>query len=219
MLEAGELGDVLHFRGRYLQEWGTTTADAWRFHKDDAGSGALGDLGAHVIDLARYLVGEISSVSASMRTFMDGREVDDAFEAVVDFESRALGTIEATRFAAGRKNAFSWEINGTKGSLAFDLERLNELHHSDGTKGFRTILVSEADHPFWEWWWPHGHMIGWEHSFVHEIHHLLTAIAGDGDVAPHGATFEDGYRAAEVCDAIVRSSESGRREDVLFRGA
>ena len=219
MLEAGDLGDVLHFRGRYLQEWGTTTADAWRFHKDDAGSGALGDLGAHVIDLARYLVGEISSVSASVRTFMDGREVDDAFEAVVDFEGRALGTVEATRFAAGRKNAFSWEINGTKGSLAFDLERLNELHHSDGTKGFRTILVSEADHPFWEWWWPHGHMIGWEHSFVHEIHHLLTAIAGNGDVAPHGATFEDGYRAAEVCDAIVRSSESGRREDVRFRGA
>jgi len=219
MLEAGDLGDVLHFRGRYLQEWGTTTADAWRFHKDDAGSGALGDLGAHVIDLGRYLVGEISSVSASLRTFMDGREVDDAFEAVVEFEGRALGTIEATRFAAGRKNAFSWEINGTKGSLAFDLERLNELHHSDGTKGFRTILVSEADHPFWEWWWPHGHMIGWEHSFVHEIHHLLTAISGDGDVAPHGATFEDGYRAAEVCDAIVRSSESGRREDVLFRGA
>ncbi len=162
MLEAGELGDVLHFRGRYLQEWGSTTADAWRFHKGEAGSGALGDLGAHVIDLARYLVGEIASVSASMRTFMEGREVDDAFESVVEFEGRALGTLEATRFAAGRKNAFSWEINGTKGSLAFDLERLNELQHSDGTSGFRTILVSEADHPFWEWWWPHGHMIGWE---------------------------------------------------------
>jgi len=137
------------------------------------------------------------------------REVDDAFEAVVDFESRALGTIEATRFAAGRKNAFSWEINGTKGSLAFDLERLNELHHSDGTKGFRTILVSEADHPFWEWWWPHGHMIGWEHSFVHEIHHLLTAIAGDGNVAPHGATFEDGYRVACLVDAVLESHRNG----------
>ena len=92
-----------------------------------------------------------------------------------------------------------------------------ELQYSQGTTGFRTILVSEADHPFWEWWWPHGHMIGWEHSFVHEIHHLLTAIAGDGDVAPHGATFEDGYRAAEVCDAIVRSSETGRREVVAYR--
>jgi predicted dehydrogenase len=217
MLEAGELGDVLHFRGRYLQEWGTTTADAWRFHKDEAGSGALGDLGAHVIDLARYLVGDISTVSASTATFMSGREVDDAFEAVVEFDGRALGTIEATRFAAGRKNALSWEINGTKGSLAFDLERLNELQHSDGTKGFRTILVTEADHPFWQWWWPHGHIIGWEHTFVHEIHHLLTAIAGKGSVAPHGATFEDGYRAAEVCDAVLRSGESGSREAISYR--
>jgi predicted dehydrogenase len=217
MLEAGELGDVLHFRGRYLQEWGTTTADAWRFHKDEAGSGALGDLGAHVIDLARYLVGEIASVSATTRTFMAGREVDDAFEAVVEFDGQAVGTIEATRFAAGRKNAFSWEINGTRGSLAFDLERLNELQHSDGTKGFRTILVTEADHPFWQWWWPHGHIIGWEHTFVHEIHHLLTAIAGGSEVAPHGATFEDGYRAAEVCDAIVRSAESGARQQVTYQ--
>ena len=96
MLEAGELGDVLHFRGRYLQEWGTTTDDAWRFHKGEAGSGALGDLGAHVVDLARYLVGEITTVSATTRTFMPGREVDDAFEAVVEFEGQALGTIEAT---------------------------------------------------------------------------------------------------------------------------
>jgi predicted dehydrogenase len=217
MLEAGELGDVLHFRGRYLQEWGTTTADAWRFHKDAAGSGALGDLGAHVIDLARYLVGEIATVSASAATFMEGREVDDAFESVVEFDNRALGTIEASRFAAGRKNAFSWEINGTKGSLAFDLERLNELQHSEGTKGFRTILVTEPEHPFWEWWWPPGHTIGWEHTFVHEIHHLLAAIAGDGEVAPHGATFEDGYRAAEVCDAILRSAASGKREAPPYR--
>ncbi|HEV8460607.1 MAG TPA: Gfo/Idh/MocA family oxidoreductase [Gaiellaceae bacterium] len=218
LLEAGEIGEVLHFRGSYLQEWGTTTADAWRFHKDEAGSGALGDLGAHVIDLARYLVGEIASVSASTRTFMQGREVDDAFEAVVEFEGSAVGTIEATRFAAGRKNAFRWEINGTEGSLAFDLERLNELQHSEGNKGFRTILVTEAEHPFWQWWWPHGHIIGWEHTFVHEIHHLLNAIAGGGDVAPHGATFEDGYRAAEVCDAILRSAEFGKREAVSYRG-
>jgi predicted dehydrogenase len=217
MLEAGELGDILHFRGRSLQEWGATTADVWRFHKDEAGSGALGDLGAHVVDLARYLVGEIETVSAITQTFVPGREVDDAIEAAVEFEGQTVGTIEATRFAAGRKNAFCWEINGTKGSLAFDLERLNELEHSEGSNGFRRILVTEADHPFWEWWWPHGHIIGWEHTFVHEIHHLLTAIAGEGEIAPHGATFEDGYRAAEVCDAIVRSAESGRRERVEYR--
>jgi predicted dehydrogenase len=217
MIEAGELGEIHHFRGAYLQEWGTTDAAVWRFDKGLAGSGALGDLGAHVIDLARYLVGEIATVSASTRTFYPGREVDDAFESVVDFENGALGTIEASRFAPGRKNAFTWEINGSKGSLAFDLESLNELQWSEGTKGFRTVLVSEADHPFWQWWWPHGHMIGWEHTFVHELRHLLDAIAGDGEVAPHGATFEDGYRAAEVCDAVMRAAESGSREAVRYR--
>ncbi len=217
LVEAGELGEIHHFRGRYLQEWGATDAPAWRFEKSRAGSGALGDLGTHVVDLARYLVGEIETVSALTATFQPGREVDDAFEAAVRFESGAIGTIEATRFAPGRKNAFSWEINGSKGSLAFDLERLNELQVSEGTSGFRTRLVSEADDPFWSWWWPHGHVIGWEHTFVHELHHLLGAIAGDHAVAPHGATFEDGYRASEVCDAIVRSAGTGSRQTVTYR--
>jgi predicted dehydrogenase len=216
LIEAGDLGEIHHFRGRYLQEWGATDAAVWRFEKEAAGSGALGDLGTHVVDLARYLVGEIASVSALTATFQPGREVDDAFEAA-EFESGAVGTIEATRFATGRKNAFQWEINGSKGSIAFDMERLNELQVSEGSKGFRTVLVTEADHPFWEWWWPHGHIIGWEHSFVHELEHLLGAIAGRNEVAPHGATFEDGYRAAEVCDAIVRSAENGRRESVAYR--
>jgi len=224
LLEAGELGDIYHFRGRYLQEWGDIDDHVWRFERETAGSGALGDLGAHVIDLARYLVGEIQAVSGGTRTFKEGRDVDDAFEAVVEFENGAIGTLEASRFCPGRKNAFTWEINGSKGSIAFDLERLNELQVSlrgskpgERAQGFRQVLVSEADHPFWEHWWPHGHIIGWEHSFVHELHHLLTAIAEDADVAPHGATFEDGYRAAEVCDAVVRSSEEGRREAIPYR--
>ena len=217
MIEAGEIGDITHFRGAYLQEWGAADIDAWRFDKSAAGSGALGDLGAHVVDMARYLVGEIDTVAAMTATFWPEREVDDAVESAVSFENGAVGTIEATRFANGRKNAFTWEINGTKGSLAFDLERLNELEHSEGNKGFRTVLVTEADHPFWEHWWPHGHVIGWEHTFVHELHHLLTAIRDDGDVAPHGATLEDGYRAAEVCDAMLRSAEGGGRESVSYR--
>jgi predicted dehydrogenase len=177
-----------------------------------------------VIDLARYLVGEIEAVSGTTRTFKEGRDVDDAFEAVVEFEGGAVGTIEASRFSPGRKNAFSWEINGSKGSIAFDLERLNELQvylrdsrPGEQAQGFRSVLVSEADHPFWAHWWPHGHIIGWEHSFVHELHHFLTAIAEDTDVGPHGATFEDGYRAAEVCDAVVRAAESERRERVSYR--
>ncbi|HET7567530.1 MAG TPA: Gfo/Idh/MocA family oxidoreductase [Gaiellaceae bacterium] len=217
LIDAGELGEIRHFRGRYLQEWGATDAPGWRFEKDAAGSGALGDLGAHVVDLARYLVGEIETVGAVTATFQPGREVDDAFEAVVAFAGGAIGTLEATRFAPGRKNAFSWEINGSKGSLAFDLERLNELQISRGTEGFQTRLVSEADDPFWGWWWPHGHMIGWEHTFVHELHHLLAAIEGSGAVAPHGATFEDGYRAAEVCDAVLRSAATRRTEQVVYR--
>jgi predicted dehydrogenase len=230
MIDAGALGEIRHFRGRYLQEFinDPEFPMIWRLDKEIAGSGALGDLGAHVIDLGRYLVGEISAVSAQTRTFIPERpggtvDVDDAFESVVEFEGGAVGTIEASRFCPGRKNALSWEINGSKGSISFDLERLNELQVAivdDDARpagdGFRTVLVSEAEHPFWEYWWPPGHMIGWEHTFIHEIHHLLAAIAGDGEVGPHGATFEDGYRAAEVCDAIVRSSDTGRREELSF---
>ena len=171
LLEAGELGEIYHFRGRYLQEWGDIDDEVWRFDKSLAGSGALGDLGAHVIDLGRYLVGDIESVSGTTRTFKEGRDVDDAFEAAVRFENGAVGTLEASRFCPGRKNSLTWEINGSKGSLVFDLERLNELQvhlrdtkPGDRAQGFRTVLVSEADHPFWEHWWPHGHIIGWEHS-------------------------------------------------------
>lgn len=223
LIVAGELGELRHFRGRYLQDWGDTTAEIWRFDRGAAGSGALGDLAAHVVDLARYLVGEISAVGGFLRTFVPGREVDDAVEATVEFENGAVGTLEATRLALGHRNAFQWEINGTKGSVAFDMERLNELQvfraDGDRARGFKTVLVSEADHPFWEHWWPPGHIVGWGDTFVHELHHFLTAIAEDADVGPHGATFEDGYRAAEVCDALVRSGESGARQAVSFRAA
>jgi predicted dehydrogenase len=221
LIDAGELGDIRHFRGRYLQDWGDTDAEVWRFDRDAAGSGALGDLAAHVVDLARYLVGDIDEVGGFVRTFIPDREVDDAVESTVVFANGAVGTLEATRLALGRRNAFQWEINGTKGSLAFDMERLNELQvfrtGDERTRGFTTVLVSEASHPFWEHWWPPGHIVGWGDTFVHELHHFLAAIANDTDVAPHGATFEDGYRAAEVCDAIVRSSESGMRESLEYR--
>ena len=223
MIEAGELGEIRHFRGRYLQDWGDDPSlDTWRFHPSEAGSGALGDLGAHVVDLARFLVGEFASVTGFTKTFLPGRTVDDAIEAAAEFESGAVGTIEATRLALGRRNAFQWEINGSQGSLAFDMERLNELQvfraDGDRARGFKTVLVSETNHPFWEHWWPPGHIIGWGDTFVHELHHVLRAIADDTDVAPYGATFEDGYRAAEVCDAIVRSGQTGSRESLSYRG-
>jgi predicted dehydrogenase len=224
LVEEGRIGEIRHVRAQYLQDWLTDPATpmSWRLEKDKAGSGALGDIGAHVIDMARYLVGDVATVSGAATTFVRDRPggavtVDDAVAAAVTFESGALGSIEATRFATGRKNAFTWEINGSKGSLAFDLERLNELYVSEGAGGFKTVLVTEPSHPFLRWWWPPGHIVGWEHTFVHETAHLLEAIANDAPVAPHGATFEDGYRAAEVCDAIVRSAESGRREAVVYR--
>jgi predicted dehydrogenase len=112
-------------------------------------------------------------------------------------------------------------MNGTKGSLAFDMERLNELQvfraDGDRARGFKTVLVSEGDHPFWAHWWPPGHIIGWGDTFVHELHHFLAAVAGEHDVAPYGADFEDGYRASEICDTIVRSGKTGRRESVAYR--
>jgi predicted dehydrogenase len=222
MIDAGELGEIRHFRGRYLQDWGDDPdLDTWRFHSDEAGSGALGDLGAHVVDLARFLVGEIASVSSLAATYVAGRQVDDAVEAAVGFENGAIGTIEATRLALGHRNGFQWEVNGSKASLAFDLERLNELQvfraDGDRARGFKTVLVSEPDHPFWEHWWPPGHIIGWEHTFVHELHHLLTAIRDGTEVRPYGADFEDGYRAAEVCDAIMRGADSGERQEIAYR--
>ena len=232
MIDEGELGEIYHFRGRYHQEWimDAEFPKVWRLDKEVAGSGALGDLGAHVIDQSRYLVGEPSAVNGVLRTFIKERpggtvDVDDAFEATVEFENGAIGTYEATRFALGRKNQMRWEINGSKGTIAFDAERQNELEVNLGdskpgerAQGFRTVLVSEAYHPYWEHWWPHGHMIGWEDNFVHELFHLLSAIKEDSPIGPHGATFEDGYRCAEICEAIVRSHESGRREGISYRG-
>jgi predicted dehydrogenase len=225
ILEAGDLGEIHHFRASYLQDWlaDPTAPATWRLDAARAGSGALGDLGAHIIDLGRYLVGEIASVGAIARTFVPERPggrvtVDDAFEAFVEFEGGAIGTLEASRFAPGRKNALVFEVNGSKGSLRFELERINELQvHRDGTPGFSTVLVTDPDQPFMDTWWPPGHVIGWEHTFVHELHHFLTAVRDGGSVRPHGADFEDGYRAAEVCDAITRSSASGAREAVRSR--
>jgi len=231
MIDAGELGEIYHFRGRYHQEWimDPQFPKVWRLDKSVAGSGALGDLGAHVIDQSRYLCGEPAAVTGVLKTFIKERpggtvDVDDAFEATVEFENGAIGTYEATRFALGRKNQMRFEINGSKGTIIFDQERMNELEVNFGNskpgehaQGFRTVLVSEAYHPYWEHHWPHGHMIGWEDSFVHELLHLLTCIREDTPIGPHGATFEDGYRCAEICDAIVRSHETGQRQEIRYR--
>jgi predicted dehydrogenase len=236
LIDQGALGRIYHFRAVYLQEWimpHYNTPKIWRLDKNVAGSGALGDLGAHIIDLAHYLVGGMKSLSAFTKTFIEERpmpdgngtgkvDVDDAFVAAVEFENGAIGTLESTRFAGGRKNFNNFEINGEKGSIRFNLERMNELQvfwvgeEPKETQGFHDVLVTEGYHPWWENWWPHGHIIGWEHTFVHEINHLLDCIVNDRPVGPHGATFEDGYRAAVICDAIVQSAQSRRTVDVKY---
>ena len=235
LVDSGLLGQIYHFRAVYLQEWVMAHYELpmiWRLQKSIAGSGALGDLGAHIIDLARYLVGEIKSVSGMTRTFIEERpwddgtmgkvDVDDAFTALLEFDNGAIGTVEASRFAAGRKNGQRLEINAEKASIVFNLERLNELEifwvgdEPAEAQGFRNVLVSEPFHPWWENWWPQGHIIGWEHTFVHEITHLLDCIVNDGDVSPIGADFVDGYRNAVICDAILESAASGRHVDCVY---
>lgn len=235
LLHSGALGEIYHFRATYLQDW---LADPhapfrWRLDQEQAGSGTVGDLGSHIIDVARWLVGEPRAVMAQTKTFvkerptLDGQgrgrvTVDDTFAALIEFENGAVGTLEASRFAPGRKNHHDWEINGSKGTLHFNMERLNELEvywreaTPKETRGFTKVIVGEAYHPWGSYWWPAGHILGWEHTFVHEVAHFLDAVVNDRDVAPYGATFEDGYRNAVVCDAILQSAREGRRVEVKY---
>jgi predicted dehydrogenase len=229
LINEGHIGKILQFRAVYLQEWimDPNFPLVWRLRKSVAGSGALGDLGAHIIDLARFLVGDIASLCGMTETFVKERpltddpkkkgkvDVDDAFIAMVRFKNNAIGSLESSRFCAGRKNYQRVEVHGTEGSISFNLERLNELDvyskkDQDDRMGFRNILVTESVHPFIEHWWPHGHIIGWEHTFVHEIHHLIDCIVNDKPVAPMGATFYDGLKCQEILSAIEESSEKGK---------
>lgn len=226
LIKDGYIGRVLQYRAVYLQEWimDPNFPLVWRLRRELAGSGALGDLGAHILDLARFLVGEISEVCGMTKTFIEERPlpenpnergrvtVDDAFIAMLKFDNGAIGSVEASRFCAGRKNYQRLELHGTEGSIVFNLERLNELElystrdRSD-IRGFRSILVTESNHPYWGAWWPHGHIIGWEHAMVHEVYHFVDCIVNDKSIAPIGATFHDGLRNNQIMDAILISSE------------
>jgi predicted dehydrogenase len=227
-IEEGRVGEIYHYRGTYLQDWLIDPAfpRTWRLEKSRAGSGALGDIASHSVDLARHLVGEIREVSGLLKTFIAERpaqtesgemlpvDVDDAALALVRFEGGAVGTIEGTRLAAGRKNYNRFEINGSKGSIAFDLERMNELelYTEEGPDGgFRKILVTNAAHPYVAGWWPPGHIIGYEHTFTHTVLDLLKAVAEQRLPSPN---FEDGVRNQRVLDALERSSASRRWERV-----
>jgi predicted dehydrogenase len=227
LIRQGRLGDIYHYRGTYLQDWIVDPAFplVWRLRKEAAGSGALGDIASHSLDLARFLVGEITDVAADLTTFVKRRPlpgnpkkmgrvtVDDASAAVVRFASGARGTIEATRMATGRKNYNRFEINGSRGSLAFNLERLNELEVYDradppAVQGFRTVMVTEAaHHPYVKAWWPPGHGLGYEHTFVHTVYDLLEAMAAGRIPRP---SFEDGLANQRVLDAMERAARSRR---------
>jgi predicted dehydrogenase len=227
LVEQGRIGRLRHLRAVYLQDWlvDPDSPLTWRLQAEQAGSGALGDLGAHIVDLARFLTGdEIAGVSAISATFVEERPllggegtgevtVDDAVVFSARFGSGALGSFEATRYASGRKNGLRIELNGSSGSLAFDLERLNELEFYDGddtdggaTAGFRRILVTEPEHPYLSGWWPPGHIIGWEHTFTHQARDLLTAIADGAQPEP---SFADGLAVQRVLDAAARSAAAG----------
>jgi predicted dehydrogenase len=226
LIAAGRLGAIRHVRGAYL---GSHALDpelplVWRFQAAQAGSGALGDLGAHVVDLAQYLAGDrIAGVSALTETFVRERPlpggggargpvtVDDAAAFIGRFTGGALGSFEATRFAAGHTEGLSVEVNGALGSVVWELGALNELRlfetaGEEATQGFRRIQATRADHPYAGAWWPDGHSIGYEHTFTHEVRDLLQAIADGRDPKP---TFADGLRVQEVLDAVQRSAASG----------
>ena len=272
LIEDGVVGEVRHVRGRYLQDWLVDPAEpwSWRLDADLAGSGVLGDLGSHVVDLFRFLVGDdalagsITAVDGDLRTFVEERPdptdsggaseaggsgvergggdrdapnqpgepagtngplddtetaevspetrpvtVDDAAAATLQFESGALGTLEVSRMATGHKNDLSIAVNGSEGSLRFSLERLNELEvlRSDD-RGYQTVLVTEETDPYVDRWWPPGHVLGWEHTFVHENAVFLTAVEED---APFEPSFADGLAAQRVLAAIEASAESGDR--------
>ncbi|WP_266077884.1 Gfo/Idh/MocA family protein [Haladaptatus caseinilyticus] len=225
LIEDGELGEIHQFSGRYLQDWLVDPDAPWSWRNDEelAGSGALGDLGAHTIDLARFLVGDIERVSGHLRTFVDERPidggadtkpvtVDDAYSAQAELEGGVMGTFEASRFATGHKNDHSIEIHGSKGSLKFSLERLNELELlREGDRGYETILVTDEDDPYIDHWWPPGHVIGWEHTFVHENYEFLSAVENGDEYHPN---FADGLAVQKALDAIERSDERGEWESV-----
>jgi predicted dehydrogenase len=243
LVAAGRIGRIRHVRAVYLQDWIVDPQFplVWRLQRERAGSGALGDIGAHIVDLTQFVTRQfITGVSSVTETFVTERPlpaeasglsasagnggasgtgpvtVDDAALFLARLSGGAVATYEATRFATGRKNALRVEVNGSHGSLAFDLERLNELEFYDATQpeaeqGFRRILVTEAAHPYMTAWWPPGHIIGYEHSFTHQMRDLIDAVANDRDPHP---TFDDALRVQYVLDAVERSAKSGAWTEV-----
>lgn len=239
LIEDGRIGKVYHYHGAYLQDW-IMDPDfplVWRLEKKFAGSGALGDIGAHATDLATYLNGDISEVTGQMMTFIKSRPlagkgsgswgakgskgkgrvtVDDETNFLARFKNGSAGVFESSRFGGGRRNYNTFQVYGSKGSLAFNMERMNELEFYDRTEnqsvqGFKTLLVTEPTHPYVGAWWPPGHIIGYEHTFVHAIHDFLVALEKGKMPSPN---FADGVKNQIVMDTIEKSAKSGKWEKV-----
>jgi predicted dehydrogenase len=237
MVADGTIGTVRQVRAQYLQDWlsDENAPLTWRMDKEKAGSGALGDIGAHIIDAIEFVTDQrLTGVSGRLETFVSKRPlaaeggggtglggaagsgfgpvtVDDAAVFFGTLDSGALASFEASRFALGRKNAMRFEINGSKGSLAFDFESMNVLEHYDGRlpatgAGFTRIMVTEPTHPYLSSWWPPGHGLGYEHGFTHQVIDLVRAIASDGVARP---TFADGLHVQQVLAAVETSSAAG----------
>jgi predicted dehydrogenase len=247
LVAEGRIGQIRHVRAQYLQDWIVDPQFplVWRLQKDKAGSGALGDIGAHIVDAAQFVAGDVlTGVSAVTETFVKERPlaeatsglsatggaetgpvtVDDAALFVARFSGGALGSFEATRFATGRKNAIRLEVNGSLGSIAFDFEQMNELlvHDSTGTwgeaalGGFTRVDVTDPSHPYMSAWWPPGHPIGYEHTFTHEVVDLVRDIAAGRDPWP---SFADGLQVQRVLAAVEESAAAGSTWTAVPTGA
>ncbi len=227
LIDEGRIGDLYHWRGAYQQSWlvDPNVPMSWKLRKDTAFAGPQWDLNSHNVDLAHYLVGDITSVSCLTSNFIKERpladdpskkgtvEVEDAALMMVEFENGALGSFEATRFATGRRNHHTFEIYGSRGALAWDLEDMNRLQFlslddPDHARGFRNIIATERVHRYAKNWWPPGHIIGYEHTFVHAMADFLEAVAGNAPIKPD---FEDGVRVLKVLEAGLASAESGKK--------
>jgi predicted dehydrogenase len=229
LLDQGKIGKIVHCNAVYYQDWLADPAAtySWRNDAGEAGSGAHGDLQAHIVDLARYLCGEFAAVTGEMRVVVKERPLaggrgmgavtaDDTSSFLARFQNGAQGAFLATRLATGRKNFLRLEVFGDKGGFSFNLERLNELEYFGpadvpAEQGFRTIIVTDGSHPYINHWWPAGHIIGWEHTIIHEVADFLIAV---GERTPVHPDFYDGLRCQQVLDAVAESSASGRWVDI-----
>ena len=212
LLDEGRLGQIFHYRGLYLNQSGNNPAktSGWRYQRAQAGSGALGDLLSHSIDLALYLNGPIADFSAMSHTFAPGRDVDDAVALLARFSNGSIGTFEATRYGVGCRNRNAFEINGSRGMLAFNLERMNRLEFVDVTEppelqAMRDILVTGPNQPYWENFWKPGHEIGYEHTFIATLGDFLQGLAKDEPFHPN---FADALQVQKILEAIVWSASS-----------